>query len=228
LGEQLAVDAVNRKFPTGPVLFHRSCIKHQAPIRSNPVTDLVCIFGPPASGKAAVGHELAEMTGFRFFYNHLTAEPVAAMFGWGTHAYRQAIEEVRHWFFRKVLALENSPSVIFTFVWFLDDPTDNRAMSELVALFETHGQKVFFVELCASMEARLAREGSPFRMALKPSKRNVEQARRTLVEYEAKATMNSSGHFPYPQRHLVLNTEKQDAAESARQICRHFDFTQHG
>ena len=127
-----------------------------------------------------------------------------------------------------MLALENSPSVIFTFVWFLDDATDNRVMGELVALFETHEQKVFFVELRASMQTRLAREGTPFRVALKPSKRNVEQARRTLVDYEAKATMNSSGHFPYPQRHLVLNTEKQVAAESARQICRHFGFTQQG
>ena len=147
------------------------------------MTDLVCIFGPPALGKAAVGYELAQMTGFRFFHNRLTAEPVAAMFGWGTPAYREAIEEVRRWFFQKALAIENSPSVIFRFVWFLDDSTDTRVIADPVTLFEAHCQKVYFVELYASVEARLAREGTPFRIGLKPSKRNVEQARRTIAEY---------------------------------------------
>jgi hypothetical protein len=190
------------------------------------VTDLVCIFGPPASGKAAVGNELAQMTGFRFFHNHLTAEPVAAMFGWGTAAYREAIEEVRHWFFEKALALENSPSIIFTFVWFLDDPTDNRVVADLVSLFEKHGRKVYFIELSASVEVRLAREGTPFRTLIKPSKRNVEQARKTIMEYDKKAKMNSNGSFPYPHSHFSLNTEQQDAVESARQICQHFGFVQ--
>jgi hypothetical protein len=192
------------------------------------VTDLVCIFGPPAAGKAAVGYELAQMTGFRFFHNHLTAEPVAAMFGWGTPAYQEAIEEVRRWFFQKALAIENSPSIIFTFVWFLDDLADTRVIADLVSLFESHDQKVYFVELHASVETRLAREGTPFRVALKPSKRNVEQARRTIIEYELKARMNTSGGFPYPNVHLILNTEKQDAVDSARLICNHFGFVQHG
>jgi hypothetical protein len=54
------------------------------------MTDLIVIIGPPAAGKAAVGHELAKVTGFRFFHNHMTAEPVAALFGWGTDRFREA------------------------------------------------------------------------------------------------------------------------------------------
>jgi deoxyadenosine/deoxycytidine kinase len=42
--------------------------------------DLIVIFGPPAAGKAAIGHLLAERLGYRFFHNHLTADPVVPHF----------------------------------------------------------------------------------------------------------------------------------------------------
>ena len=36
--------------------------------------NLVVLFGPPASGKVAIGDELATLTGCRFFHNHLTVD----------------------------------------------------------------------------------------------------------------------------------------------------------
>ena len=56
------------------------------------LSDLVVIIGPPASGKAAAGLALSQLTGFCFFHNHMTAEPAAALFGWGTEAYGEAAE----------------------------------------------------------------------------------------------------------------------------------------
>jgi hypothetical protein len=59
------------------------------------MADLIVVVGPPASGKAAVGHELTKFTGFRFFHNHMTAEPLAALFGWGAERFGEALAEVR-------------------------------------------------------------------------------------------------------------------------------------
>lgn len=78
--------------------------------------DLVVIIGPPASGKAAIGLALSELTGFRFFHNHMTAEPVAALFGWGTPAYAEALTELRLSLLTRAVEQVGMPSIVFTFV----------------------------------------------------------------------------------------------------------------
>jgi hypothetical protein len=88
------------------------------------VPDLIVIFGPPAVGKAAVGHELTRLTGFRFFHNHMTAEPVAALFGWGAAPW--LLSQLRMTLFTAALAQPNMPSIIFTFVWALDLADDGE------------------------------------------------------------------------------------------------------
>lgn len=42
---------------------------------------LVFIFGDGAVGKMTVGQELAKITDLRLFHNHMTIEPVLAVFG---------------------------------------------------------------------------------------------------------------------------------------------------
>ncbi len=41
---------------------------------------LIFIYGPPAVGKTTVGRELANITGYKFFYNHLTVPAAKAIF----------------------------------------------------------------------------------------------------------------------------------------------------
>jgi hypothetical protein len=192
------------------------------------MADLIVIVGPPAAGKAAVGHELAKVTGFRFFHNHMTAEPVAVLFGWGTDRFREVLVELRLSLFAKAFAQPDASPIIFTFVWCFDDPSDNRFMAQVVELAESRGGRVFFVELVASLQARISREGSAFRVSLKPSKRNVELARSLHVESYGKYQMNSNGDFPYPSRHLVIDTECHVPAEAARRVANHFGFRNAG
>jgi hypothetical protein len=188
------------------------------------VPDLIVIFGPPAVGKAAVGHELARLTGFRFFHNHMTAEPVAALFGWGAAPW--LLSQLRMTLFTAALAQPNMPSIIFTFVWALDLADDGEFIQQVVALFEAGGGQVFFVELVASLAARLEREGTPLRLSLKPSKHNVQSARALLVEFEGKYKLNSTNDFPYPARHLVLDTEQYSPLECAQRIAKHWCFNE--
>jgi hypothetical protein len=86
--------------------------------------NLLVIFGPPASGKAAVGHELARLTGYRFFHNHLTADPAAALFGWGGERFGRMVDTLRDVLFREAASDPSIAGVIFTFVWGLNLPDD--------------------------------------------------------------------------------------------------------
>jgi shikimate kinase len=45
---------------------------------------LVILFGPPAVGKMTVGQELANLTGFRLFHNHMTIELTLNFFAFNT------------------------------------------------------------------------------------------------------------------------------------------------
>jgi len=190
------------------------------------MTDLVVITGPPASGKAAVGTALAALTGFRLFHNHMTAEPAAALFGWLTPAHIAATKEIRLTLLARALAQPDMGGVIFTFVWAFDLAEDNLFMAELVDLFEARHRRVYFVELQASIDARIAREGTPLRLALKPAKHDVERARAMHREIEGKYRMNSAGdEFPYPERHMLIDTEACAPPEAAQLICAHYGFT---
>jgi cytidylate kinase len=192
------------------------------------MTDLIVIIGPPASGKAAVGSSLAQLTGFRLFHNHMTAEPAAALFGWGTPLFGEALKEIRLSLLSKALAQSQVPAIIFTFVWAFDAPTDNHFIAQLVELFRSNHRKVFFVELVASLEARIAREGTPLRLSLKPAKRDVERSRALHTEYDGKYQMNSNNDFPYPDSHLIVDTERHTPDEAARLVAQHFGFAYAG
>jgi hypothetical protein len=187
--------------------------------------NFVVLFGPPASGKAAIGHELAALTGYRFFHNHLTADPAAALFGWGTERFSAMVDATRDLLFREAACDSTIPGIIFTFVWGLDLEGDTALMQKTASLFKATGGKVFFVELLAALETRISREGTPFRLQLKPSQRNVEAARARQIEIDAKYRMNTGGTLPLAYPHLVLDTERMTPAAAAKEIANAFQLT---
>jgi replication-associated recombination protein RarA len=46
--------------------------------------NLIFLYGPPGVGKLTVAQELAGMTGYKLFHNHLTVDLVYAVFDFGT------------------------------------------------------------------------------------------------------------------------------------------------
>jgi hypothetical protein len=129
------------------------------------------------------------------------------------------LSQLRLTLFTAALAQPNMPSIVFTFVWAFNRASDGEFIQQVTALFEASGGEVFFVELLASLPARLEREGTPLRLSLKPSKHHVQAARALLVEFEGKYQLNSTNDFPYPERHLVLDTEQYSPLECAQRIA---------
>ncbi len=186
--------------------------------------NLIIIFGPPASGKAAVGHELAALTGYKFFHNHLTADPAAALFGWGTDQFGEMTNAIRDLLFREVVSDNSILGVVFTIVWGLDLPDDTNWLKNLSSMFIKSGGQVFFVELQASLPTRIAREGTPFRVTLKPYLRDVDAARLRQVTMDENYKMNTDGTLPFKYPHLLINTEETVPKDAALIIENNFSL----
>lgn len=180
--------------------------------------NLVVIFGPPASGKAAIGAKVAEALGYRFFHNHLTANPVAALFGWVTPKFGEVLDEVRDLLFERAAQDPDIPGVVFTFVWAFNEPVETETIDRLSSKFVRSGGTVHFVELLASLDARIQREGSPFRRKHKPNQDNKEEAAERQRMFEAQYAMNSPGTLPLAYPHLVIDTERSSEDASAEMV----------
>ena len=133
------------------------------------------IFGPPAVGKMTVGYELARLTGFKLFHNHMTIELVLNFFDFGEPAFSRLVGYFRQRIFEEVAA-STLPGLIFTYVWALDHTSDKEFIDQICNIFYENGGEVYFVELEATQSERLKRNDSEFRLLHKPSKRKVAKS----------------------------------------------------
>jgi hypothetical protein len=182
---------------------------------------LVFIVGPPAVGKMTVGHELALRTGLRLFHNHHTIDLALRFFPYGSPAFRRLVGEFRRRIFQEV-AGSDLAGLIFTYVWAFDHESDAAFVEECAALFRERGGEVFFVELEATLEERLRRNETAFRLAEKPFKRDLEQSRRRLLENDAQYELNSKGRFDGRADYLRIENTRLSAIEVAEQIAKRF------
>ena len=179
---------------------------------------LVLLIGPAAVGKMTVGTEVARLTGYKLFHNHMTIEPFLEIFDWGTPSFDRLRADVRRRVIEEAIA-SDLPGLVFSFVWALDLEADHRAVAELTAPALAAGVRVDVVELTADQETRLAREGTPYRLERKSSKRDVEASRGRLVEDDERHRLNSlPGEHVGPGEHLVFDNSHDDPVWTAREI----------
>jgi hypothetical protein len=184
---------------------------------------LVMIVGPPAVGKMTVGHELAARTGLKLFHNHLTIELVLRFFPFGTPPFVRLLGEFRRRIFEEVAASE-LPGLIFTYVWAFDDPRDAAAVEGYTQIFREKGGRVVFVELEATKEERLRRNETEFRLAEKPSKRDIVASRERILSDHTRYQLNSRGAYDDRPDWLRLETTNLTAVETAERIIARFDL----
>lgn len=188
---------------------------------------LVFIIGPPAVGKMTVGYELARRTGLRLFHNHQTIELVLQFFPFGTAPFVRLLREFRRRIMEEVAA-SDLPGLIFTYVWAFDRPSDHTSVGELAAIFTSRGGRVVYVELEATQEERLRRNETEFRLAEKPSKRDVAASRQRLLEHDAVYRMNSAGEFDGRADYLRIDNTALSPEDVAERIIAHFSLGRAG
>ena len=184
----------------------------------------VIIFGPPAVGKMSVGQELAKLTGFKLFHNHMTIDLVLNFFKFGDPPFNRLVGEFRTRVFEEVAA-SGLPGLIFTFVWGLDLESDKEFIDSSREIFRARGAEVYFVELEAELSERLKRNESQLRLSEKPSKRDVASSKQNLLDLDQKYRMNSNGDFFYQDNYLKINNTHLSAPDTARTIANYFKIS---
>lgn len=168
---------------------------------------LVFLYGPPAAGKLTVARELAQLTGFAVFHNHLVVDAVGAVFEFGSAPFRRLREQ--WWLAAFEEAALAQRSLIFTFA---PEPTVARDFPARVqTLVEAAGGRVVFVRLdvsVAEQERRLVADDRAAHGKL----RSLEMLRSLAPGLQA-----SLAAMPEPA--LVLATDAMPAPEAARRIA---------
>lgn len=178
---------------------------------------LILLFGPPAVGKMTVGQEIAELTGFKLFHNHMSLELANQFFDWSTPNFQKIDRLVRFGIF-DIVAKSDLPGFIFTFVWALDLPREADYLDEIISHFRPRGFTIHHVELQASLDTRLARNKTENRLRHKPSKRNLSFSDQLLQHDEANHRMQSL-EGEHPERKILrVDTEGKLAHEVAQII----------
>lgn len=185
---------------------------------------LLLVIGPPAVGKMTVGREIARRSSFRLFHNHHTIEPLVEVFGHGTPPFAVLNGEFR----RRVIeeAARHGLDLVFTLVWQLEEPGDEREVRALVAPYEVPGGQVLVAELTAGLDTRLRRNRGADRIAAKPTKADVAWSDAHVRELERhRLNSDPAGGQPTPadaflreHPHLRLDTTSLTAAESAERV----------
>jgi hypothetical protein len=171
---------------------------------------LVFLYGPPAVGKLAVGREVAALTGFKLFHNHLGVNAVQAVFPKGTESWNRLVGEL--WI--AVLAEAARAGVDLVMTWAHGAGEDAaRRYAETV---ESNGGRVLLVRLVAEPDALAARVAGEDRREL--GKLTDPAALRDLLDgrYEPRP-------LPFGES-LVVDTTELAPQKAALRIAEHYDL----
>jgi adenylate kinase len=168
---------------------------------------LIFLHGMPGVGKLTVARELAGLTGFRIFHNHLAVDLVESMFEFGSQPFVELRETIWLAAFRQA-AEAGLAGLIFTFAF---DRTVRGSFIENVRnIVESSGGQVLFVELKCSPEELAKRITHPSR-----------QSFGKLTSLEQFHELSAAGAFVdpgIPAERLVLETTEVSASETAKLI----------
>lgn len=181
--------------------------------------NLIFIIGPQAVGKMAVGLELSQKTGYKFMHNHQTIDMLLNLFDFGSPSFLKLLMQFRMSIFEEFASSSNT-GFIYSGIWDFSSESDILEFNAYSKPFRKNGAKVLFVELESPIEIRIKRNKTKLRLDNKPSKRNVDISEQRMLssKYE---NYNSSGRFPYPDEHLLINNSTLTPSEVASIILKH-------
>ena len=169
---------------------------------------LIFVYGMPATGKLTVAQELARITGYKLFHNHLAVDLLLSVFEFGSAPFVEMRELIWVSVFRHA-GQNGIEGLIFTFA---PEPTVGAGfVSEAVRTVVEGGGTVDFVELVCPVEEIKRRLDSPSRRGFQKLS-SVE----LFDELNAGGVFDSSG---MPEARVRVDTSLCDAGEAARRIA---------
>ena len=169
---------------------------------------LVFLHGRPGVGKLTIARELATLTGFKLFHNHLTVDLVLSLFAFGSQPFVELRERI--WLDTFTQACDAKlDGLIFTFAF--EKTVRKEFLPNVVKLVESRGGEVVFVNLyCdfAELEKRLT----------DPEREKFGK----LTSLDLFRQLNRNGTFDTPDNvpnRISLDTTNITPLEAARKIA---------
>ncbi len=169
------------------------------------------LYGPPAVGKLTIATELARLTGFKLFHNHLSIDLVESVFPRGTPSFARVGKAVRKLVFEE--AAQADINLIFTYVY--AHSQDDSEMAWMLEAVEKHGAEVLLAQLTCNPKKLTERVGEASRRS-RGKIVDAEFLGRLLETYDL--------FTPYPSRpSLQLDTTDTPAHETAAAIAAYLE-----
>ena len=174
--------------------------------------NLIFIYGPPGVGKLTVGKELARLTGYKLFHNHVTIDWARTILDSNTEAFWRLVERLRFAVLEE--AARGGVSMIFTFAYV--HPSDTASIDNVREFVERARGRLCFVHLFCDTNVLEERVQSPER-AQTGKTASIEGLRREMGEHDYLTPIPGHDNL------RIDNTELEPAAV-ARQIVTHFQL----
>ena len=172
--------------------------------------NLVIIYGPPGAGKLTVAREVARLTGYRLFHNHVSIACVTPVFDFGTPPFGRLVGLIRMAVFGE--AAREGVSLVFTFVYAHDE--DAPFVERVCRQVESHGGRALLVHLTCAPEELGRRLPQPDRASI-GKLTSPDRLREMLGRYDL--------FSPVPGREsLEIDTTELAPAEAARLVVGHY------
>src|SRR5215475_1317804 len=173
---------------------------------------LIFLYGLPGTGKLTIARELAALTGYKLFHNHLTVDLLLSTFEFGSTPFVELRESI--WLSVFEESATSLPALIFTF-----NPENSVRQSfieKTVQNVESNGGELLFVEVVcdpAELERRMDTQ--------------ERRQHKKLVSLELFRKLKTDGVFDSPKMplpKLTLNSTRTSPHENAAEIAARFSL----
>lgn len=187
------------------------------------MSKLIMITGPQAVGKMTVGQELAKLTDFKLFHNHMSIDLVNNFFSYSTKEGQDMVKMIRVNML-EYFAKSSISGIIFTCVINYDKSSDMENIENYKNIFESQGGQFYYVELNAPLNIRLDRNKTENRLLSKPEKQNIEFSEKQIFHAEEKHRNYSFQNELNFNNYIKIDNSNLTAIETAKIIKEKFNF----
>jgi hypothetical protein len=150
-------------------------------------------------------------------------EIILNFFNYSTPAFERLVDLIRDNIFTEV-ANSDLEGLIFTYNWFFDDPKDKIYLDNLTKVFKDKNADIYYVELEATLDVRLGRNKTEHRLKHKPSKNDIDNSEKYVLEIDTKHRMNSIPGEINEKNYLRINNTDIDPKNAALLIKKEFNL----